>query len=524
MKTGNGRTFTTLTTSKGIRNIISKSSAYYTALDSADKVQQLLKPRFLQMLVLLLSFLNDDDLRNIQNFLERTFHFKADRKNIELLFLKVIPFYSINSHVFLTSMVPAFEGWQPMKPDNQDQAHYWETFLSRIATMGYILPGRVDDLCRAQKSWIVQWPEQGFKNSLVFRELQYCSPDHMRTFNEIPPIEKDYDRQNDDTMLTAVLTNNAHFNIRVADYEAILLLTKGVYSVQEADVNGRRFDLIIEKSSLNQSVYHAVDGLNDVIKLVNSWLTGIKGQVVRRSHSFMKGMRVPGVRRPNIEMMEEVHVTGKLSRYRALLGNTMLAIAYKLDGRKITLDDALATLSRDNQTVQSVVEYYQERLQYYSSAIAPDILRRITNTLNNVATELSLTDGVRQSISADPSISDEPIVTLIETAAGSPYLGSVWNNYNMSLTAGNMLTVDAKKSYVTGVYWGAEIIITLHNDPNQYVVAPLEYVEEKDQADQVQQGDVALLVGKYMILAEPVEEEGTDALIMSNYLKVSMLR
>jgi hypothetical protein len=48
----------------------------------------------------------------------------------------------------------------------------------------------------------------------------------------------------------------------------------------------------------------------------------------------------------------------------------------------------------------------------------------------------------------------------------------------------------------------------------------LEYVEEKDQSDHAHQGDVAFLVGQYMIIAEPVQEEGTDALIMSNYLKV----
>lgn len=148
----NGREFTTLTTSKGIRKIISLSSAYYTSLDPADKVQQLLKPRFLQMLVLLLSFLNDDDLHNIQEFLERTFHFNADRKNLELLLLKVIPFYSINSHIFLTSIVPAFEGWSPRKPEKQDHAFYWETFVSRIAAHGYVLPGTIDNLCRAQKS------------------------------------------------------------------------------------------------------------------------------------------------------------------------------------------------------------------------------------------------------------------------------------------------------------------------------------------------------------------------------------
>ncbi|ORY07296.1 hypothetical protein BCR34DRAFT_603955 [Clohesyomyces aquaticus] len=515
----NGREFTTLTTSKGIRKIINLSSSYYTSLDPSDKVQQLLRPRFLQMLVLLLSFLNDDDLHNIREFLERTFHFRADRPSMELLFLKVIPFYSINAHVFLTSMVPAFEGWSPRKPDNQDHAFYWETFITRLAPLGFILPGTIDQLCRAQKSWIVQWPENGFKDSLVFRNLQYCAPDNLRTFNDIPPIERDHEGRNENALLNAIFTNGLQYLIRVADYEGILCLRKGVYTAQEADINGQRYDLIVEETTLNDAAYQAVDHINDVIRRVNHWLTGFKGQAIRRRGTLFKAMKVPGMARPDIEMLEELRVSGRLKRFRAALGNSDLAIAYKLDKRKITLEDTLAILARNNQEIQSVVGYYQSRLQSYGSAFNAETLRKITNTLNTVTAEMGMAESIRQRIAADPTISDEPIITLIEAPGGLTY-STIWNDYRIGLTAGNMLTIEAKKSYVTGVSWGQEIIINLHNDANQYVVAPLEYIEEKDQDDQIQDGDVAILAGQYMILAEPVEEEGTDGLIMSNYLKI----
>ena len=209
------------------------------------------------------------------------------------------------------------------------------------------------------------------------------------------------------------------------------------------------------------------------------------------------------------------------SRYRATLGNDLLAITYKLDGRKITLADALATMSRDKQAIQSIIAYYQGGLQNYANAIGQSTLRQISNALNSVSTELSLSDGMRQTISSDPTISDEPIVTLIEPPGGSIFSAPVWNEYHASVIAGNRLSIDAKKSYVAYVDWGTETIIALHNDPNRYIVAPLEYVDENDRDDQVHEGDVAVLAGQYMILAEPVEEEGTDGLIMSNYLKVT---
>ena len=60
-----GTMFKTLTTSSGIKNILSLSSSYFNSLSQPtspgqqEKLQQEIRPRFLQMLVLLLALLND---------------------------------------------------------------------------------------------------------------------------------------------------------------------------------------------------------------------------------------------------------------------------------------------------------------------------------------------------------------------------------------------------------------------------------------------------------------------------------
>ena len=67
-----GSQFRTLITSQGIREIISLSAAYYSSLDPTgtdDHVQVFIRPRFLQMIVLLLSLLNNEDLAEIKVFL-----------------------------------------------------------------------------------------------------------------------------------------------------------------------------------------------------------------------------------------------------------------------------------------------------------------------------------------------------------------------------------------------------------------------------------------------------------------------
>ncbi len=154
-----GSMFRTLTTSQGIKEIISLSASYFNSLDpegGKDNTQKLIRPRFLQMIVLLLSLLNDKDLSEIRDFLESTYKLNAERRHLELLFLKVIPFMSINSKVFLKAMIPAIEG-DPLSAEaansnNQTLANCWDKFLRRVLDHGYILPGTVPNHGREQFS------------------------------------------------------------------------------------------------------------------------------------------------------------------------------------------------------------------------------------------------------------------------------------------------------------------------------------------------------------------------------------
>lgn len=137
--------FRTFTTSAGIREIISLSAAYFNSLDpngAKDETQKLIRPRFLQMVVVLLSLLNDQDLFKIKDFLEATYKIEADRSHLELMFLKVIPLMSINSKVFLRALVPPFEGF-PLPQDVENDEAAWDVFISRIQDQGYLLPEKL---------------------------------------------------------------------------------------------------------------------------------------------------------------------------------------------------------------------------------------------------------------------------------------------------------------------------------------------------------------------------------------------
>ncbi len=161
-----GPMFRTLITSKGIKEIISFSAAYYNSLDpngSGDQTQSYIKPRFLQMVVLLLSLLNNQDLLEIKDFLEATYKIKGDRRDVELMILKVIPLLSINPRVFLKALVPAIDGF-PLNREgdntNRDERHsdIWNIFIKRLLSHGYILPGTVAELGRECLSYVISNP------------------------------------------------------------------------------------------------------------------------------------------------------------------------------------------------------------------------------------------------------------------------------------------------------------------------------------------------------------------------------
>lgn len=152
--------FRNIFTSKGIRQLISVSAAYFNALapdggSSEESAQDAVRPRFLQMLVLLLSMLSGADLRKMADFLWTTYGIKADPTNLELLILKVIPLSSINSKVFLSALIPAVTGLDVHPETINDQTYCWEQLLKHIAGKGYLLPGTIDDLGTAQHSWMM---------------------------------------------------------------------------------------------------------------------------------------------------------------------------------------------------------------------------------------------------------------------------------------------------------------------------------------------------------------------------------
>ncbi|KAK5063012.1 hypothetical protein LTR84_005088 [Exophiala bonariae] len=503
----NGNMFQTLTTSSGIKNIISLSAAYFNSLASYNTAaQQLIRPRFLQMLVLLLSLLNDDDLHELAEFLEVTYRIRAERQHLELLVLKVLPLISINSKIFLNGLITAFEG--PLvnpSPHLVDQPEIWRLFLLRLLRHDYMLPGTIEQLTDQNFSWVSKWPEDGYRDSRVFRHLQYSG--RARAFNEIPPI--DFHTEHNSTEVTAVFTNGCRYIVSVGDLENIIRMVPGRYALTEAVPEGRHFDLDITEVQVNEPLYRA-------IWEVNSILTTVKGILPARRRSGIVDRLAAilgsgGNKNSEGASLPEVKGSGRLTYHAATLNGQMLAVAYKVEGRKITRRELVRHIASDLGKMMATMDAIETAVQQASEEKKKD--DRIRQTVHSLRTALgsvgqlyrSAEENKQKMENFSTKLGDEPISKVLYPIGSDETPLGIWNNYRAWYVGGdNVLYIESHRRAVRSVAWHDESVmeVTFHQQDAKYYLTPLRKLQEDERDEELKPNDQVILAGQYIIVVE----------------------
>jgi hypothetical protein len=274
-----------------------------------------------------------DDLTLLAEFLQETYGIKAGRQDLELLILKVLPLSSINSKIFLKALTSAFDGLHlNPSPNRSDQSIVWNLFIASLLQQGYVLPGTIDQLGCFDQSWIIKWPEGGFKDSSVFKNLQYSG--QFRTINEIPPIT--LNREVVSSELTVILSNGGNYIVSHVDLENIIRMTPGRYSVTEAGEGGRSFDLDIIDVWVNQPLFRAIGEINAILGLVKSILpVRPKSEIVRQIDTLLRsGSFRTNRRKYDDSFLPEIKGCGRLTYNVAKLNGHFLAMACKVEWKE----------------------------------------------------------------------------------------------------------------------------------------------------------------------------------------------
>lgn len=136
------------------------------------------------------------------------------------------------------------------------------------------------------------------------------------------------------------MTNDETYSINPADYEQISTLAKGLYSIQRSE-DSSICDLEISEWVLNASLNEAVEVINTAIRRFN-YSAGPQQKQRRNIWSIKQRLHDPII-------FPDVESAARLTRNQAMLNNTtLLAVAYKLNGRNIPKSEAMRRKSVNN--------------------------------------------------------------------------------------------------------------------------------------------------------------------------------
>jgi hypothetical protein len=290
---------------------------------------------------------------------------------------------------------------------------------------------------------------------------------------------------------------------------------------------GEHCDIIIDEFWVNESTKKACDQLNEIIRIVNRFLDGRK-----KTNRLVKWKPLPTDRFPEYRLR-----AGKITNHIARLGADRLAFAYKEKGYKVTKWDVAGHMNEDNHNMRNLVWQYRQHLADTALHLQDQEINDMRRRLERVDGLINISDSIRINIWNEKEYCKDPILKVLRTEGSDSVLPPKWQDYNAKLlpdwpfspqeyeaSTYHCLEILARRSTVKTLNWiSPEIAEVMLNDhPTTYFVSPLIQVDELSQHDQITIGDIAILMGHYLVIAEQVQERSQeDMLFMTNCLRIT---
>ena len=209
-------------------------------------------------------------------------------------------------------------------------------------------------------------------------------------------------------------------------------------------------------------------------------------------------------------------MAGPLIRNQVTLDGSILAVTYKLNVSNVPKMEAMHYMLHSHDRVKdryARLRGLARKEQYL--------------TLENHITDLLMAERQsRASELREPQVADAPIARALDSVPGWQST-RIWYGYQVDLVTDqglerDLLQLRAKADFVVRVQWRGlgQADIYLTDTPTKFSVAPLRSVPGNQQDDEIQVGDLALLVGKYMIVAHPPRVGDDSPCIMVNWLEI----
>lgn len=127
------------------------------------------------------------------------------------------------------------------------------------------------------------------------------------------------------------MTNDETYSIHPEDYEQISRLSKGLYNITRCE-DGTTSDLDITETVLNTAINEAIQVINNAIRIFNSSLGSTSKQ---KSRKWLTPARSRGP-----AVFSDLNAAHRLTKCKATVDGTVLAVAYKLNGKPVPKREA----------------------------------------------------------------------------------------------------------------------------------------------------------------------------------------
>ena len=537
-----GKMFHTFTTSRGIAEMIQQGVGYYSSLNQAAGEQSKIKPRFLQMVVFLLSLLNNTDLDRLKPSLEKSYDLKADRQSIELTVLKVLTLEAVGPYSFLTGVISAVYGKRIEIQDTEEaKKKEWDDFLGFIGGCGWLLPGPGPQVGRKVGSWKVEWAKS-FVCSDVFDHLQYSG--EKDTVNSIPPLKVNSEALGSQEVL-ADLSNGQTYMLTAKDLDEITMANKNRYVVTDPGTK-RHSDLVVKEEVLFSELDTAWEDLERICSTVNEYSEVHSTPQPRRKNSAVKSFFGPARPRPSRPFFSVQKPLGRRTKYTTTIldgsQNTedVIAISWKLDGRRITHNELIkganSDITRFLHCLGQLKSFASKQAKLSTTSgdeRLTDLVTRLSRSLEKVEQAVKNADDLRvqmQKTFTRVAKADEPITRVhfpgnIHWKQDLPFC-----KYRQGLTEDTMqLCVDSERHVVTEQpVWESNVGKLVLGAGITATVTPFADVgtdtsidaSGSDWGGEVSKDEIVLLLGHVAAVVEP--EDGGYRVV--TYLHLTSIR
>ena len=400
--------FFAFTTSEGIRQIIEKSISYFAALNDSRTEQDRIRPKFLQMVVLLVALLNESDLIKVRKIIESTFNIPGNRPDLELLICKVLPLGAANEQIFIESL---YEAYSPETKghsyDKPELAPAWEALQLELARRGYMVPHHVpdvqgpsgdveeaedlealldsdpdqklEDTTPEPRTWMIPWPSRGITSSTIFKYLQHdekvrdfgnANQSSIKGINEIPHLEiAAEDREHH---VEVWLTDNCKYMVASHEPEPISAMEvteEGDDYMLKKIEDGSNWALEIRETPVNQVFIEAVVNHNTLVQNVQGFLSSQKNSRFTSQLPFKSNRGVPSAdtfKQVDVPVMARKVWADVVPHYTAANGlsfaaeRTRVAVVFKVGSRIVLSDDIVREMKRSLGKLRGSAEKLEE--------------------------------------------------------------------------------------------------------------------------------------------------------------------